>query len=52
LKFYNREKEIENLKKVEKLSKKSAKMTIIVGRRRVGKTTLVKKAYEKSIYFL
>jgi len=51
LKFYNREKEIENLKRVENLSKTSAKMTVIIGRRRIGKTTLVKKAYEKSIYF-
>jgi hypothetical protein len=51
LKFYNRETELQNLKQIEKLSEKSSKMTIIIGRRRVGKTTLVKEAYEKSLYF-
>jgi len=34
MKFYNREKELKNLKKIEQASKESAKMTIIVGRRR------------------
>ena len=50
MKFYNREKELENLKKVEQASKASAKMTIIVGRRRIGKTTLIKEAYPKKLY--
>ncbi|NOZ91642.1 MAG: ATP-binding protein [Epsilonproteobacteria bacterium] len=51
MKFYNREKELKNLKKIEEASKESAKMTIIVGRRRIGKTTLIKEAYPQKLYF-
>ncbi len=51
MKFYNREKELENLKSIEEASKESAKMSIIVGRRRIGKTTLIKKAYPQKLYF-
>ena len=50
MKFYNREKEIENLKRIEIASQTSAKMTIIIGRRRIGKTTLIKEAYKKRVY--
>ncbi len=50
MKFYNRQKELENLKNIELLSKKSSKMTVIVGRRRIGKTKLVQIAYPKKIY--
>jgi len=50
MKFYNREKELKNLKNIEQTSKESAKMTIIVGRRRIGKTTLIKEAYPKKLY--
>ena len=50
MKFYNREKELKNLKKIEKTSRESAKMTIIVGRRRIGKTTLIKEAYPQKLY--
>jgi len=50
MKFYNREKELKNLKKIEQASKESAKMTIIVGRRRIGKTTLIKEAYPQKLY--
>jgi len=50
MKFYNREKELKNLKKIEQASKESAKMTTIVGRRRVGKTTLIKEAYPDKLY--
>jgi len=50
MKFYNREKELKNLKNIEKASKESAKMTIIVGRRRIGKTTLIKEAYPQKLY--
>ena len=51
LKFYNRKKELKKLKNIEELSKERAKMTIIVGRRRIGKTTLIKEAYSKKLYF-
>jgi len=50
MKFYNREKELKNLKNIEEASKESAKMTIIVGRRRIGKTTLIKEAYPQKLY--
>jgi AAA+ ATPase superfamily predicted ATPase len=50
MKFYGRKKELENLQKIEKLSHTSSKMTVIVGRRRIGKTTLIKEAYKNQIY--
>ena len=50
MKFYNREKELKKLKNIEKASKESAKMTVIVGRRRIGKTTLIKEAYPQKLY--
>ena len=50
MKFYNREKELKNLKTIEQASKQSTKMTIIVGRRRIGKTTLIKEAYPQKLY--
>lgn len=45
MKFYNRQIEINALREVELRSAESAQMTVIVGRRRVGKTTLLKNAY-------
>jgi len=50
MKFYNREKELQNLKAIEESSKQGSKMTIVVGRRRIGKTTLIKEAYKKRVY--
>jgi len=50
MRFYNRQKELENLKDIESLSKKSSKMTVIVGRRRIGKTKLIQVAYPKKVY--
>lgn len=50
MKFYNREKELQNLKDIEYLSQESSKMTVIVGRRRIGKTKLIKEAYIKKVY--
>jgi len=50
VKFYNREIELKNLEAIQKASKESSKMSIIYGRRRVGKTTLVKKAYDQRVY--
>lgn len=44
MKFYGREKEIEALKRIEQLSANYAQMTVVTGRRRIGKTTLVKHA--------
>ncbi len=50
MKFYNREKELQNLRAIEKSSKISSKMTIIVGRRRIGKTKLIQEAYSEKVY--
>ena len=44
MKFYDREKEIEALQQIEQLSATYAQMTVVTGRRRIGKTTLVKHA--------
>ena len=45
MKFYNRTSEIASLKQIEKTSAMSAQMTMIVGRRRVGKTRLLKHTF-------
>jgi len=50
MKFYNREEELKKLHQIKKLSENSSKMSIIVGRRRIGKTSLIKKAYEQKVY--
>jgi AAA+ ATPase superfamily predicted ATPase len=44
--FYGREQEIKRLREWDHLSKHSAQMTVVVGRRRIGKTTLIRKALE------
>ena len=51
MKFYNREKELALLQQIEKSSRASSKMTVIVGRRRIGKTKLVQKAFDQKLYF-
>ena len=53
MEFYDREKEIAQLQKWEELSFGRAQMTVIVGRRRIGKTALIKKAIEgkAALYF-
>jgi len=53
LKFYNREKEISLLKNIEQKSLETAQMTFVVGRRRIGKTSLLSIAYsqQKAVYF-
>lgn len=45
MKFYNREKELDALKKVRELSFNNHSMfTVLTGRRRIGKTLLIKKS--------
>ncbi len=51
MQFYNREKELALLQQVEEASKNSSKMTVIVGRRRIGKTKLVQQAFKRKLYF-
>lgn len=52
-KFYNREKEIALLKKIELKSKESAQMTFVIGRRRIGKTALLREVFSSNtmLYF-
>ena len=54
LKFYNREKEIATLREIEDRSQTWAQMTMLIGRRRVGKTALLRNAFtsNKVLYFL
>ena len=47
MKFYDREKELQLLSSIKERSAINAQMTIVVGRRRIGKTSLLKKAFEK-----
>lgn len=53
MKFYNREDELKMLKQIELLSHEEAQMTVVVGRRRIGKTQLSLKATEEkpTLYF-
>lgn len=49
MKFYNRENEIAELKRICNLSfTHNSRMTVLTGRRRIGKTSLIKKAFEDS----
>ncbi|MEE1097428.1 MAG: ATP-binding protein [Bacteroidales bacterium] len=53
MRFFDRETEFEKLREIEELSHEVAQFTIIMGRRRIGKTAMVKKYYENStiLYF-
>lgn len=46
MKFFGRENEIKELQDIRHLSQQNARFTIITGRRRSGKTSLLLKAYE------
>ena len=52
-KFYDRIDELETLSQIEKQSEKSACFTVLTGRRRIGKTELLKHFIKdkKSVYF-
>ena len=53
MKFYDRVQEMTALRRIEELSARDAQMTVIIGRRRIGKTTLIKKSFTKIpfVYF-
>lgn len=53
MKFYGRKKEIDSLLKIQALSANYAQMTVISGRRRIGKTTLIRRVAQEipMIYF-
>ena len=50
MRFYNREEEIRLIRRTEEKSLSSACFTVLMGRRRVGKTTLLRKALEGKRY--
>lgn len=53
MKFYDRKIESDTLTRIEVLSKDSSQMTVITGRRRIGKTTLIKHVFHNKelVYF-
>ena len=53
MKFFDREEEIRILRKIRDNAENNAQFTVITGRRRIGKTSLVLKAYEDKpiLYF-
>ena len=56
MKFFGRTTELKELRAIRELSKASAHMTVVTGRRRVGKTELVRQALDDGespfLYFL
>lgn len=46
MRFYDREKEISRLRKIEQASRNNAQLTVVTGRRRIGKTQLILKSTE------
>lgn len=46
MKFYGREKELADLRAVREISHRFARFTVVTGRRRVGKTELVRQAFD------
>ena len=53
MEFFDRKYEIKRLQEIKVLSQKAAQFTVLTGRRRIGKTSLVMKAYgeENMLYF-
>lgn len=53
MKFYDRKEEIVTLHKIRQNSMENAQFTVVTGRRRIGKTSLILKAYEEHtiLYF-
>ena len=53
MKFYDREQEIAFLRETQALARQTARFTVVTGRRRIGKTTLIREAYkdEPFVYF-
>ena len=50
MKFFDREKEIAELRKNRELSSESSRFTVLTGRRRVGKTELLHEAFSDRSY--
>jgi hypothetical protein len=49
MKFYGREKEIGELRKQRDISRKFARFTVVTGRRRIGKTQLIRQAFDDGV---
>ena len=48
MKFYNRENELAELKRIQRLSfEENSRLTVITGRRRIGKASLIMKAVDE-----
>ena len=53
MRFFDRTKEIASLREIREMAEDNAQFTVVTGRRRIGKTSLVWKAYEDKpiLYF-
>lgn len=53
MRFYDREKEIVFLREARGMAETAARFTVVTGRRRIGKTTLIREAYKDApfVYF-
>jgi len=53
MKFYDRESELKLFEETRKKAEQSSRMTVIIGLRRIGKTTLITEAFkdQKMLYF-
>lgn len=53
MKFFDRSEEIASLHEIREIAKNNAQFTVVTGRRRIGKTSLIWKAYENEpiLYF-
>ena len=49
MKFYGREKEISELRQQRDISRKFARFTVVTGRRRIGKTQLIRQAFDDGV---
>lgn len=50
MRFFDRTKEIAALQEIKAMSEHSAQFTVVTGRRRIGKTSLIWKAYENETF--
>ncbi len=50
MEFFNRETELEKLRNIQEKTGSGSRMSVIIGRRRIGKTELIRKAYPESLY--